>query len=82
MTMTLENHLASGAAAEALRRDVRQGLTADAKSLPPKWFYDEVGSDLFDEITRLDEYYQTRTERSLELMSTTGLGWGRVTNSH
>lgn len=65
MTMTLENHLASGAAAEALRRDVRQGLTADAKSLPPKWFYDEVGSDLFDEITRLPEYYPTRTEAGL-----------------
>ncbi len=65
MTMTLENHLASGAAAEALRRDVRQGLTADAKSLPPKWFYDEVGSDLLDEITRLPEYYPTRTEAGL-----------------
>ncbi|MCV7306233.1 L-histidine N(alpha)-methyltransferase [Mycobacteroides immunogenum] len=63
--MTLENHLASGAAAQALRRDVRQGLTADAKSLPPKWFYDEVGSDLFDEITRLPEYYPTRTEAGL-----------------
>ncbi|WP_196326591.1 L-histidine N(alpha)-methyltransferase [Mycobacteroides chelonae] len=63
--MTLENHLASGAAAEALRRDVRQGLTADAKSLPPKWFYDEVGSELFDEITRLPEYYPTRTEAGL-----------------
>lgn len=65
MTMTLENHLASGAAAQALRRDVLQGLTADAKSLPPKWFYDEVGSDLFDEITRLPEYYPTRTEAGL-----------------
>ncbi|OHT83207.1 dimethylhistidine N-methyltransferase [Mycobacteroides saopaulense] len=63
--LTLENHLASGAAAAALRRDVRQGLTAEAKSLPPKWFYDEVGSDLFDEITRLPEYYPTRTEAGL-----------------
>lgn len=63
--MTLENHLASGAAAAALRRDVRQGLTAKAKSLPPKWFYDEAGSDLFDEITRLPEYYPTRTEAGL-----------------
>lgn len=65
MTMTLENHLASGAAAAALRRDVWLGLTAEAKSLPPKWFYDEVGSDLFDEITRLPEYYPTRTEAGL-----------------
>ncbi|WP_203448883.1 MULTISPECIES: L-histidine N(alpha)-methyltransferase [unclassified Mycobacteroides] len=63
--MTLENHLSSGAAAQALRRDVRQGLTATSKSLPPKWFYDEVGSDLFDEITRLPEYYPTRTEAAL-----------------
>ncbi|MBB4856434.1 L-histidine N-alpha-methyltransferase [Mycobacteroides chelonae] len=63
--LTFENHLASGAAAAALRRDVRQGLTAGAKSIPPKWFYDEVGSDLFDEITRLPEYYPTRTEAGL-----------------
>ncbi|MUM19685.1 L-histidine N(alpha)-methyltransferase [Mycobacterium sp. CBMA271] len=65
MSLTLENHLSSGAAAQALRRDVRQGLTATSKSLPPKWFYDEVGSDLFDEITRLPEYYPTRTEAAL-----------------
>ncbi|MGH3724417.1 MAG: L-histidine N(alpha)-methyltransferase [Mycobacterium sp.] len=63
--MSLENHLASGAAAKALRRDVQEGLTAKRKSLPPKWFYDEVGSDLFDEITRLPEYYPTRTEAAL-----------------
>ncbi|MBA0047635.1 L-histidine N(alpha)-methyltransferase [Mycobacterium sp. NPDC050853] len=63
--MTLENHLASGAAAQALRRDVRLGLASTPKSLPPKWFYDEVGSDLFDEITRLPEYYPTRTEAGL-----------------
>jgi len=42
---------------------VRRGLTGTPKSLPPKWFYDESGSALFDEITRLPEYYPTRTER-------------------
>ena len=39
------------------------GLTATPKSLPPKWFYDKVGSELFEEITRLPEYYPTRAER-------------------
>jgi len=48
-----------------LRRDVAQGLSRTPKSIPPAWFYDEHGSNLFDEITRLDEYYQSRTERAL-----------------
>src|SRR5205085_3434984 len=43
----------------------RAGLTARPKILPPKWFYDEEGCRLFDEITRLPEYYPTRTERSI-----------------
>ncbi|WP_018179662.1 L-histidine N(alpha)-methyltransferase [Jongsikchunia kroppenstedtii] len=51
--------------AQALRADVRAGLTGSPKSLPPKWFYDAHGSDLFDAITELDEYYPTRTERQL-----------------
>jgi L-histidine Nalpha-methyltransferase len=50
---------------EALRADVRAGLTAAPKSLPPKYFYDERGSELFDEITRLPEYYLTRAEASI-----------------
>jgi L-histidine Nalpha-methyltransferase len=45
--------------------DVRRGLTAPRKWLPPKYFYDARGSELFDEITRLPEYYPTRTERSI-----------------
>jgi L-histidine N-alpha-methyltransferase len=49
----------------ALERDARTGLTAAQKSLPAVWFYDERGSRLFDEITRLPEYYPTRTERSI-----------------
>ncbi len=49
----------------ALRADVTEGLTAHPKSLPPKWFYDERGSELFDKITRLDEYYPTRAEREI-----------------
>ena len=42
--------------------DVRRGLTQSPKILPPRWFYDERGSELFERITELPEYYQTRTE--------------------
>ncbi|MEU0132964.1 L-histidine N(alpha)-methyltransferase [Streptomyces sp. NPDC006296] len=49
----------------ALRADVLNGLTRRPKTLPPKWFYDARGSDLFEEITRLDEYYPTRAEREI-----------------
>ena len=49
----------------ALERDVRVGLGAGDKVLPPVWFYDETGSRLFDEITRLPEYYPTRTEAGI-----------------
>ncbi|MFF5970584.1 L-histidine N(alpha)-methyltransferase [Streptomyces sp. NPDC012769] len=52
----------------ALRADVLHGLTHDPKQLPPKWFYDARGSELFEEITRLPEYYPTRAEREI-LMS-------------
>lgn len=51
--------------ANSLRRDVLDGLAQTPKTLPPKWFYDAVGSDLFDRITRLPEYYPTRTEASI-----------------
>ncbi|HTI78488.1 MAG TPA: L-histidine N(alpha)-methyltransferase [Mycobacterium sp.] len=65
MTLSLSNYLAADSAAQALRRDVRDGLTQTPKSLPPKWFYDSVGSDLFDQITRLPEYYPTRAEAAI-----------------
>jgi L-histidine Nalpha-methyltransferase len=63
--VTVDVHLAPEATALALAADVRAGLTATPKSLPPKWFYDDRGSELFDEITRLPEYYLTRTERGI-----------------
>ncbi len=78
MTLTLSNHLAADSAYEALCRDVRAGLQSSPKSLPPKWFYDSVGSDLFDQITRLPEYYPTRAEaeilhtRAAEIASAAG----------
>jgi L-histidine Nalpha-methyltransferase len=65
MTFSLSNYLAADSAAQALRRDVHDGLAQTPKTLPPKWFYDSVGSDLFDQITRLPEYYPTRTEAEI-----------------
>ncbi len=61
----LDIHLTDDDAEAALAADARAGLTARPKSLPPKWFYDARGSELFEEITRLPEYYPTRTERAL-----------------
>lgn len=58
-------YLTPADAARALRADVRLGLTAQPKWLPPKWFYDARGSSLFEEITRLREYYPTRAEREI-----------------
>eukprot|EP01032_Pedospumella_encystans_P006258 gene6258-7492_t len=48
-----------------MAQEVRAGLSARPLTLPPKYFYDAHGSDLFDQITRLEEYYPTRTERSI-----------------
>ena len=64
-SIALTNYLAADAAEEALRGDVREGLSQSPKTLPPKWFYDSVGSDLFDQITRLPEYYPTRAEAEI-----------------
>lgn len=50
---------------QQMLRDVRHGLTHKPKQLSPKYFYDERGSELFEEITQLPEYYLTRAERSL-----------------
>lgn len=61
----LDNHLPPDYLVHALRADVRAGLTSSPKALPPKWFYDERGGQLFEEITRLPEYYPTRAEREI-----------------
>jgi L-histidine N-alpha-methyltransferase len=50
---------------DTLVDDVRHGLTQSFKELPPKYFYDERGSELFDRITTLPEYYPTRCERQI-----------------
>jgi len=65
VSVRLETHLEPTAREEAMAADVVAGLTADQKRLPPIWFYDERGSILFDEITRLSEYYLTRAEQAI-----------------
>jgi L-histidine Nalpha-methyltransferase len=66
-TPVIDVYLQPGDARRALAADVRAGLLARPKDLPPKWFYDAAGSTLFDEITRLPEYYPTEAERSILL---------------
>jgi L-histidine N-alpha-methyltransferase len=61
----MERFLTADDLEKALRQDVSEGLTADPKWLPPKWFYDQRGSALFEDITRLEEYYPTRRERAI-----------------
>lgn len=60
---SIARYLSGQDIAAALRVDALEGLTSHPKELPPKWFYDERGSELFDEITRLEEYYPTEAER-------------------
>ncbi|UQA91708.1 L-histidine N(alpha)-methyltransferase [Streptomyces halobius] len=65
--LTITRTLPVDATAAALRADVADGLSRTPKQLPPKWFYDARGSELFEEITRLPEYYPTRAEREILL---------------
>ncbi|MGV1049577.1 MAG: L-histidine N(alpha)-methyltransferase [Solirubrobacterales bacterium] len=62
--IAIDVHLDANAAA-AMADDVRAGLSASPKELSPKYFYDERGSQLFEQITELDEYYPTRREREI-----------------
>lgn len=64
----------------AFRADVLNGLTARPRAIPARWFYDRRGSELFEDITQLPEYYPTRTETALlervcpEVARAVGLG--------
>lgn len=64
-TYTIDVHLGPADLEAALREDALTGLTSTPKRLSPKWHYDARGSALFDEITRLPEYYLTRCERAI-----------------
>jgi L-histidine Nalpha-methyltransferase len=61
----VEHCLPDGYLSRALRADARAGLSGSPKTLPSKWLYDENGSELFEKITQLAEYYPTRAERSI-----------------
>ncbi len=63
--ITVDVHLGPDDLRDALEADARAGLTATPKDLPPKYFYDDRGSQLFDDITRVAEYYPTRAERAI-----------------
>jgi L-histidine N-alpha-methyltransferase len=65
MKPRVDVHLSGEDLKAALRADVAAGLAAVPKEIPPKWFYDERGSRLFEEISRLPEYYLTRAEREI-----------------
>ena len=65
MNYTIDIHLSPDEVRQRMRADALSGLRAATKSIPPVWFYDERGSQLFEEITRLPEYYPTRAERHL-----------------
>lgn len=63
--VAMDVHLGPQDLQDTLEEDARAGLTAVPKYIPSKYFYDATGSTLFDEITRLDEYYLTRAEKGL-----------------
>ncbi|MFP5373107.1 MAG: L-histidine N(alpha)-methyltransferase [Actinomycetes bacterium] len=62
---TVEVHVTEEHLRETLLADVRRGLASRPRWLPPKYFYDARGSELFEQITALPEYYPTRTERGI-----------------
>lgn len=76
----LDHHRSGDAVTAELRADVVAGLTAERKWLPPKWFYDAEGSELFEKITQLPEYYPTRSER--EVLATHAGDVAELTGAH
>jgi L-histidine Nalpha-methyltransferase len=63
--ITVEVNLPPGGPLSGMAADVRAGLTRPFKELSPRYFYDERGSELFEQITELEEYYPTRCEREI-----------------
>jgi L-histidine Nalpha-methyltransferase len=64
-TLQIDNYLKDTGFFHTMAEDVRRGLTSNPKSIPPKYLYDDVGSDLFEKITELPEYYPMREEGAL-----------------
>ena len=64
-SVDVDVHLPPGGPLSGMAADVRAGLTKPFKELSPRYFYDERGSELFERITELDEYYPTRCEREI-----------------
>ena len=56
-SIRIDNYLRDQGFFDTMAEDVRRGLTSTPKILPPKYFYDDVGSELFERITELPEYY-------------------------
>src|SRR5204862_49900 len=63
--VTIDVHLPPGGPLSGMAADVRAGLTKPFKELSPRYFYDERGSELFERITEVPEYYPTRAEREI-----------------
>jgi L-histidine N-alpha-methyltransferase len=63
--ISIDVHLPPGGPLSGMAADVRAGLTRPFKELSPRYFYDEAGSQLFEDITELPEYYPTRCEREI-----------------
>lgn len=63
--ITIDVHLPPGGPLSGMAADVRAGLTKPFKELSPRYFYDGRGSELFEQITELPEYYPTRCERAI-----------------
>ncbi len=64
-SVDVDVHLPPGGPLSGMAADVRAGLTKPFKELSPRYFYDERGSELFEQITELAEYYPTRCEREI-----------------
>ncbi|WP_197319013.1 L-histidine N(alpha)-methyltransferase [Saccharomonospora sp. NB11] len=77
--VSIDVHRDGAELTEALRHDVREGLSAPVKWLPSRWLYDARGSELFDRITTLPEYYPTRAER--EILATRSAEIAAVTSA-
>ena len=64
LNISIENHLPK-IGIDNVEDEILKGLKSYPKYISPKFFYDKTGSELFEEITKLDEYYPTRTEKSI-----------------